>query len=166
MFRTSTYETKKQKPTTRGGPRGFPIQLLCLTSVIGREPVYSAWYSGRRKMTRLKRTFRRPFRDEKGGRYSFIYFLHYSEQWIGDGTKSWKEAKNTVSIPLAFVQYTAARKRVCLHSHFVMATPDSHRQMHRRTFWRSTGGKVVTPVHPMLQPPCRRAVFEIGGNTL
>ena len=76
MFRTSTDETKKQKPTTRGGPRGFPIQLLCLTSVIGREPAYSAWYSGRRKMTRLKRTFRRPLRDEKRGRYSFIHFWH------------------------------------------------------------------------------------------
>ena len=45
MFRTSTDETKKQKPTTRGGPRGFPIQLLGLTSAIGREPAYSAWYS-------------------------------------------------------------------------------------------------------------------------
>ena len=88
MLRTSTDEKKTQKPTTPGGPRGSPIQLLCLTSVIGREPVYSAWYSGRRKMTSLKRTFRRPLRDEKRGRYSFIDFWHYSEQWKGDGTKS------------------------------------------------------------------------------
>ena len=117
MFRTSTDENKKQNPTTRGGPRGFPIQLLCLTSVIGREPAYSAWYSGRRKMTRLKRTFRRPLRDEKRGRYSFIHFWHMTPSHD-------KEAKNTLSIPLAFVQYTAPRKRVCLHSHFVMATPD------------------------------------------
>ena len=75
MFRTSTDETKKQKPTTRGGPRGFPIQFLCLTSE-------------NRHIQHGTASFRRPLRDEKRGRYSFIYFWHYSEQWIGDGTKS------------------------------------------------------------------------------
>ena len=121
-------------------PGGFPFNCF----------VWLRWSDENRHVQHGTASFRRPLRDEKRGRYSFIYFWHYSEQWKGDGTKSWKEAKNTVSIPLAFVQYTAARKRVCLHSHFVMATPDWHRQMHRRTFWRSTGGKVVTRVHPML----------------
>ena len=66
MFRTSTDEKKKQKPTTRGGPRGFPIQLLCLTSVIGREPAYSAWYS----------VFSSPFARREGlARALFIYLF-------------------------------------------------------------------------------------------
>ena len=47
---------KKKKSSARGIPRRSPIQVptsrdvACLTSVIGREPVFSTWY-GRRHLT-------------------------------------------------------------------------------------------------------------------
>ena len=88
-------------------PGGFPFNCF----------VWLRWSDGNRHIQHGTASFRRPLRDEKRGRYSFIHFWHMTPSHD-------KEAKNTLSIPLAFVQYTAPRKRVCLHSHFVMATPD------------------------------------------
>ena len=63
VFRSSLDEKKRQKAydTRYSQAVSHPSTnraRCCLTSVIGREPVYSAWYGRRRKMTGFERTYR------------------------------------------------------------------------------------------------------------
>ena len=157
MFRTSTDETKKAKAHNTRWSQGVSHSIALFD--FGDRTKTGIFSMVQRLFVALCAT------RSEGAIHLFISGIIASNgKAMAPSHEKWERIRFPFPLPSSNTQLH--KKRVCLHSHFVMATPDSHRQMHRRTFWRSTGGKVVTPVHPMLQPPCLHAVFEIGGNTL